>query len=277
MKRLLVACTLVAAVFVPSAVSAPTAGTGTLRGIVIAKDAHRHAVVVARPGGVAQMLIAPASAFRVGVGRTVVVRYQSRPGRLPIARSITLKGHARHVVVRGTVVRLLRQRALLNAGGSLLGLTLRPQARQRALASSQSGPHAGDDVKVDVEIDDDGSLGDATLLDSSPGDTGQDDSGGEMEVHGTVSALTAATTTAAGSITVTVHGLAVTCVIPAGAQVTAAVGGSVEIECELVGDPAVWTLRNSGDDDESEHAEGGHHHNGHDDHGDDDDDGGDDD
>ena len=64
-------------------------------------------------------------------------------------------------VVRGTIVRLVKRHAIINAGGSVLNVTLRAPKRQRSLASSQSGPSAGDSVKVEVEIDDDGSL-DAT-------------------------------------------------------------------------------------------------------------------
>ena len=278
MKRLLLVGTVAVAVLVPSAVAAPPAGTGTLRGIVIAKDPSRHALVVARPGGTVQMLAAPTSALRTKVGRTVVIRYRIVPGGLAKAQSVTLKGHARRVVVRGMILRLVKQRALLNAGGSVLGLTLKQRAHQRTLASVASGPHVGETVTVEAEIDDDGTLGAATIL-ASAGSGSQDESGGELEVRGTVSAFTAAGATTPGSISVTVHGLVVTCAIPAADTVTAAVGDLVEIECELVGDPAVWTLRQAeGDDeDEGEQAESGHH-GGHGDHGhdDDDDDGGDD-
>jgi hypothetical protein len=276
-KRLLVVSLLGAAVLVPSAVAAPPSGTGTLSGIVIAKDRPRHALVVARPSGVAQMLVASDSAFRTRVGSRVVIHFGTVPGGLPSVQSVASTGHARRAVVHGTIVRLARQRVVLNAGGSLLGVRLRASAGQRTLAAVGGGPspHVGDDVTVDVPIDGNGSIGTATILDSAS-TGGQDDSGGEMEVHGIVSALAPATPSAAGSITVTVHGLAVSCAIPMGAQVRAASGESVEIKCELAGDPGAWTLRKaSGEDDDSEHAgDGGHgeHHGGggHGDNGDDD-------
>ena len=83
MKRLLLLGVLAAAVLVPAATAAPRPRHAP--GTVIAKDRAHHALVVARPGGRVQMLVAPAAFGRTGdrpQGRDPV---QRRRGRLPLA------------------------------------------------------------------------------------------------------------------------------------------------------------------------------------------------
>ncbi len=223
MKRLLLLGVLAAALLVPLAAAAP-ATTGTLRGTVVAKDRAHHALVVARPGGAVQMVIARNAFARTGVGRTVVIRFSATAGRLPVAVNVSLEGHASKALVRGTIVRLVNQRAVVNAGGSLLRVTLK-QA-QRTTTSATSGPHVGDEVEIEVEFHHRGGLG-ATVVTTGAGD---DDEAGEMEVRGVASALTPATATVPGSITVTVNGLPVSCAIPVGVTLTVKVGDLVELE-----------------------------------------------
>ena len=59
-----------------------------------------------------------------------------------------------------------------------------------------------------------------------------------MEVRGVVTALTPATTTVPGSITVTVNSLPVSCAIPVGVTLTVKVGDPIELECDLSAAPA---------------------------------------
>jgi hypothetical protein len=206
------------------------------------------------------MVIARSAFARTSVGRTVVVRFSSTAGRLPVAVSVSLKGHASRALVRGTIVRLVKQRAVVNAGGSLLRVTLRQARAQRTTASAKGGPGVGDQVEIEVEIDHHGSLGGATVLTTAAENA---TAGGEMEVRGVVSALAPATATVAGSITVTVNALPVTCAIPAGVVLTVKVGDQVELECDLVGNPAVWTLHVAkAEDDQGE--DGDHSGPGHD-------------
>ena len=188
MKRLLLLGALAAVVLVPVAAASPAA-THTLRGTVVAKDRVHHALVVALPGGRVQTLVAPAAFGRTGIGRRVVIRYTSLAGQLPVALSVSLKGHASHAVVRGTIVRLIRRHAIINAGGSALNVTLRAPKAQRTLASAKSGPTVGDTVKVEVEIDDDDSL-DASAIVVTAAPAGLTaGSEGEMEVRGKVTPL----------------------------------------------------------------------------------------
>ena len=252
MKRLLLLGALIAAVLVPAAAAAPAA-THTLRGTVVAKDRAHHALVVALPGGKVQTLIAPAAFQRTDVGRRVVIRYSALAGQLPVALGVSLEGHARHAVVRGTMVRLVKRHAIINAGGSVLNVTLRAPKKQRSLASSQSGPSAGDSVKVEVEIHNGSLAARAVVVTGAPAGTtaGSD---GEMEVRGKVTSLSPLTVATGGTPAVSVG-----CAIPVGFVPNVKVGDMIELECDLIA--GVWTVRvahdeddhsSSGDDDSSE-------------------------
>ena len=255
MKRLLLLGVIAAAVLVPAATAAPTT-TGTLRGTVVAKDRAHHALVVARPGGRVQMLVAPAAFGRTGIGRTVLIRYSAAAGRLPLALTVSLKGRARTAVVQGTIVRLARRQAIINAGGSLLKVTLKAPKAQRSLAAANSGPGVGDAVKVEVEIEDDGSLDAGQVVATGATAGASAGSDGELEVRGTVSVLTPASAGTPGRVTVLVRGLPVSCAIPTGVTLDVKVGELIEFECRLTGDPAAWTVRGAESEDEDD-DEGG--------------------
>lgn len=244
MRRLLLLGALAAAFLVPAATAAPPA-THSLRGTVVAKDRVHHALVVARAGGNVQTLVAPAAFVRTSVGRTVVIRYTSVTGRLPMAQGVSLKGHTHRAVIRGMLVRLVKRHAIINAGGSVLNVTLKAPKRQRTLASANDGPRNGETVKVEVEIDDDGSLdASAVVAAAAPAGTTAG-SEGEMEVRGKVKDPLSAT-----SITVTTGtGFDVTCSIPTGVTLNVKVGDPIELKCDFIG--GVWTVRGA-------HGEGEH-------------------
>jgi len=156
-RRLLPLAALAAAVFIPAAVAAPPA-THTVRGTVVAKDRAHHALVLALSDGSVQAVVVPGSLARVAPGRKVIVRATTVAGHLATASRITLNGTAHRALVRGTIVRVVNRRAVLNAGGTMLAVTLAPTKSARTTASARSGPKVGDVVKAEVEIDDDGSL-----------------------------------------------------------------------------------------------------------------------
>jgi hypothetical protein len=232
MKRLLVAA-LAATVLVPVA-SAASSPTHTLRGTVVAKDRAHHGLVVALPGGRVQTLVAPQAFARTDVGRKVVLRFTPVAGRLSVATGVSVVGSTRHAVVRGTIVRLVRRHAVVNAGGSAFHVTLRPSTGKRVLALSSSGPGVGDTVEIEVSIAGDGSLaGTATVVPAAQSAASE----GEMEVRGKVKGPLSAT-----SITVTTgSGVDVTCGIPAGVTAMVAVDALIELKCELVG--GAWVLK----------------------------------
>ena len=248
MKRLLLLGALAAVVTVPAASASPAA-THTLRGTVVAKDRAHRALVVAVSGGRVQTLVASAAFGRTDIGRKVVIRYSSLIGQLPVALGVSLKGHARHAVVRGTIVRLVKRHAIINAGGSVLNVTLRAPKGQRALASAKDTPRAGDLVTVEVDIDDDGSLAASAVgVAVAPVGTAAG-SEGEMEVRGKVKGPLSA-----ASITVTTGtGFDVTCVIPAGLTLNVKVDDAIELKCDFIA--GQWTVRVArGEDDNSDSA-----------------------
>jgi hypothetical protein len=248
MKRFLLAAVLALAVLVPVTAAAPA--PGKIQGTVIAKDRAHHALVVARPGGAVQIVVAPKAVGRIALGRKVVIRTSGVSGGLAVALSVTPKALVHRAIVQGTIVRLSGRHAVINAGGSLLGVTLPATGKSgRALASARSGPGVGDRVEVEVEIDDNGML-DASTVTQTPAPAGAQASAGEMEVRGTVTTLVPATATAAGSVTVTSLAVPVTCAIPAGASVDAAIGDMIELHCILTGNPAAWTLRTTTSEDD---------------------------
>jgi hypothetical protein len=259
MKHLLVLGTLFAAILVPAASAAPAA-THSLRGTVVAKDRAHHALVVALPNGHVQTLVAPGRSLNTHLGRRVVIRYTSSAGRLSTALEVVVKGKTDRAVVRGTILRIARRQAIVNAGGTALDVNLmhvKAAQRQRSLASVGSGPKVGDEIEAEVEIDDDGSLdAKSVVVGSGPAAA----AGAELEVRGKVTTLTQPSAAGPGVITLDVRGLAVSCSIPVGATLDVKIGDMVELTCDAVGDPAKWTVRAG----HGENAKGEH-----DDHGDD--------
>jgi len=233
-RRLLRFAAVAAVSLVPAA--AAQGATHTLRGTVVGKDFAHHGLVVALPGGAVQTFVAPSVFGRTGVGRDVVVRYSPVAGRLPLALSVRLGGHATRALVRGTIVRIAGRQAIINAGGSALRVTLKALKGQRTLASATSGPQVGDTVEVEVEIRGNGSLDASGVVVAGAPAGPQAGSDGAMEVRGKVK------TVSDTSITITSgSGVDVTCAIPTGVTLNVKAGDLVELTCDLIG-PA-WTVR----------------------------------
>ena len=243
MRRLLFCAALAAAVLVPTASASPNA-SHIARGTVVGKDRAHHGLVVALPGGNVQTFVSSSAFGRADIGRRIVIRFSPTVGGLPIALSVDLKGHATHAVLRGTIVRLAKRQAILNAGGSALRVTLKAPKPLRTLASVKDVPKVGDTVKVEVEIDDDDSLdASAVVVTGAPAGTTAG-SEGEMEVRGKVNGPLVP---AAISIT-TGTGVVVTCAIPLGVTANVIVGDMIELNCDLLG--GVWTVRVAESEDE---------------------------
>ncbi len=247
MKRLLLVGVLTAAVLV-SVAAAASAAPHTLRGTVVAKDRAHRALVVALPGGSVQTLLAPDAFGRTDIGRRVVIRYTGLAGRLPVALGVSLKGQARHAVVRGTIVRLVKRHAIINAGGSVLDVTLKAPKGQRTAASANESPAAGDTVKVQVDIDDDGSLDASTVVVASAPPVTTAGSEGRMEVRGRVTVLSPLTVETGGTPAVSVG-----CIVPPGFTPNVIVGDMIELRCDLIA--GVWTVRVAHD--EGSHSSAG--------------------
>ena len=257
MRRLLLAAVIAAAVLVPAA-GASQAAAHSLRGTVVAKDRAHRGLVVALPNGTVHTFVAPGAFSRTAIGRRVDIRFRPVAGSLPLALAVTAHGTSSHALVRGTIVRLVHRNVILSAGSSALTVTLKAPRSTRALAWANGGQaKVGDRVKVEVEIDDDGSLdASAVVVTAAPATTTAAGSEGELEVRGKVVTLP---TVGSPQLTVlTGSSVTIACDVPAAAiPLNLQVGDLIELRCDLIG--GHWTLRiahgeddQGDDDDESE-------------------------
>jgi hypothetical protein len=137
MKRVL---TLVAAIglILPAAANA-----GAFRGVVIAKNAKRKAIVTASANGTVRTVRAPTAFKKIGLGARVSIRAVRLPDATFAATGARQLGNAAHARVRATVVKRSGTKLYLSAGNSVFafglrggaGAKLRPGDRVTASAS----------------------------------------------------------------------------------------------------------------------------------------------
>jgi len=142
MKRTLFLIVAVAAVLaLPATASA-------FRGVAVAKDQARHAIVTASANGVVRTVRAPGRAGAVRLGHRLVFTARRLADGTFRAGTVRVGGKARHALVRGIVVRNQRKlhRLLLSAGGSVIAV------RAGRGFASHRGPGPGDRVEVRVVI-----------------------------------------------------------------------------------------------------------------------------
>lgn len=130
-------------------VLAVPATASAFRGVAVAKDGARHAVVIASKGGVVRTVRAPGRAGSVRLGHRLVFAARRLSDGSFHASSLRAGGRARHATIRGVVVRNQRRlhRLLLSAGGSVFAVG----APARGFASDH-GLRAGDRVEVRVSV-----------------------------------------------------------------------------------------------------------------------------
>lgn len=144
MKRVLLLASAVAVLAAPA-----VAQGSTLRGVVIAKEAKRHTVVVASRTGTVSTLRAGKRAGRARLGRLLVARVAKLPDGTYSAGSLRPLGRASHVHVSAVVVRRQGATLVLSGGNSVFTLHLRTAARSSADDGSLS---PGDEVEVDADV-----------------------------------------------------------------------------------------------------------------------------
>jgi len=156
------------------ALAAP-AGAATVKGTVVHKDKRHHRFVVAQRGG----KLAVVSARRTPrVGRAVAVSGHSASGVLA-ARRLRAAGLRRHARLRGTVTWRSRNRRRFTVSAAGASIPVRDDRRG---SGSDAVPPVGEDVTVDVGIDEGGNLESGNV-----DDHGEDTNG--MEVEGRVLAI----------------------------------------------------------------------------------------
>jgi len=124
-----------------SAVLALPATAAAFRGVVVAKDPARHALVIASRGGVVRTVRAPGHLGAVRAGERLVFSARRLSDGTFKAGSLRAAGLARHAVLRGTVVRHRLSHFLISTGGSVI-----------AMRGANRHERSGDRVQVRVSI-----------------------------------------------------------------------------------------------------------------------------
>ena len=238
MKKLLLTLVLGAAVAFPA-----TAGAATFSGVVVAKQARRHALIVASKTGVVRTVHTQRLATRVGARVTVRAR-KLRDGTFS-ARKVRVHGRAHRARIHGIVAKRMRGRYLVSAGHSVLAI----RTRQSFSTNGESGPAPGTVVDVTVDTDD------QDLDEQEVEDVGEAQ---ELELEGTIVSVTAPTSSAAGEIVLQVGKSTISVVVPAGTTLpTLGPGASVELEVTLAGNTFTLVQSHDEDDDQGEDEDGG--------------------
>jgi hypothetical protein len=126
-----------------------TAGAATFRGVVIAKDSARKALVTASSNGTIRTVRVQTSFKRIGVGGRVAVRAARLPDGTFSASAVKRLGKTRRAHVRGTVVKKLGARLVISAGGSVFALRVRGKT---GASEGAGGLQAGDKVDCDARL-----------------------------------------------------------------------------------------------------------------------------
>ncbi|HEX6490029.1 MAG TPA: hypothetical protein VF002_01495 [Gaiellaceae bacterium] len=239
MKKLFLISIAVTGIAVPAA-----AGAATFSGVVVAKQAGRHALIVASKSGLVRTVHTHRLATRIGA-RVAVTAHHLADGTFSATR-VSVWGLARKARIRGVVVRSSRGSFLLSAGHSMLAIRTR---RLFSLNDTGSNPQPGSVVDVTVETNGD-------QLDEQ--DVRELGDAQQLELQGTVGSITQPTATTAGEVVLQVGTSTIHIVVPAGTTLpnTLQVGDSVQLKVALSG--ATFTLLNSQDesDDQGEDVGG---------------------
>jgi len=218
MRRGLIAAALAAAgvLAVPAAASA-----ASLQGVVVQKSAHARTIAVAGANG--RVLVAHVRTARSArLGAKVTLAGHMRSDGTFAASSMRTIGRSHQARVSGIVARRGHRGFLLSAGGTMLAV------------QSHETHSVGQPLTTTVTVSQEG-------LDED--DQAQTTS--RVEVSGVVGALTPATATTPGSLTITIGNQSIVFAVPAGSDLgTLAVGDFVEAKGEVVA--GVLTLTDIG-------------------------------
>jgi hypothetical protein len=223
-----------------------TAGAVSFHGVVVAKQARRHALIVASPSGLVRTVHSHRLATTVGA-RVAVSAARLSDGTFS-ARRVTVHGRANKARIHGIVAQRRRGGFLLAAGHSVL-------------AVRGSGPPPGTVVDVTVKTDDN------DLEQEDFDEIGEVE---KIELEGKILSITPATATMDGEIVLQVGKSTIDVVVPAGTALPALkAGDNVELKVRLSGQ--TFTLVRAEDEDNDEGDDdggggdddgGGHHHGG---------------
>ena len=137
MKRILVLAAAIGLIL-PAAANA-----GTFRGVVIAKNAKRNALVTASAHGIVRTVRAPKAFRRIGLGTIVAVKAAKLPDGTFLARGTKQLRKAKRAHVRATVVKRAGKKLYLSAGNSVFSFGLRGNTGAKLRAGDRVNASAG--------------------------------------------------------------------------------------------------------------------------------------
>jgi len=208
------------------------AGAARFSGVVVAKQTHRHALVIASRSGAVRTV---RTTKRVRVGSRVVVNAHVLHDGTFAATRIGVRGRALHARIHAVVVRRVRGGKLVSAGHSVFrirtGITT-------ASLSDHHGDQPGDEVDETVTIAPNGELDE-----DNEQEVGQADL---VELEGSFVSLVGSTLTIK-----TEDGPSIGVVVPAGFTLpTFTVGQSLELKVSVSGTTFTLVKVTSEDDDD---------------------------
>ena len=217
MKKAAILLALAAAATYPAA-----AGAASFKGIVIARQAARHALVVTSRSGLVRTVRVTSTRARVGAGVAVTARLL--PDGTYRAVRVAVRGHYRRAHLRATVVGRAAGRYVVSAGHSTVAIRMRRHGF--GVFGTTPTPQPGDQIDANVTLAPNGELDEQDVE-----ETGHTDA---VEVQGKVVSVTGTPPTA---ITVQPEeGPAVTVQVPAGFQLPALTPGQeVELKASVSG------------------------------------------
>jgi len=225
-----------------------TAGAGTFKGIVVAKQVRRHALVVASKTGVVRTVHTHRLATRIG--SRVGVSARRLPDGTFSAKRVKTTGRARTARIRGVVARRTHAGFLISAGHSLIAVR---SSHNFSLNDTGSGPKPGDVVVVTVGVGNNGELDEDNVE--------HDGHAQKLELEGKILSVTPATSSADGEIVLQVGKSSIDVVVPAGTTLpTLNPGDSVQLKVRLSGD--TFTLVSSQDENDDQGDDDGDNNNG---------------
>ncbi len=220
MSKFIALTALAGALLIPAG-AAQAATATTLHGVVVAKQAARHVLVVASPRGkvtTARVTARQLRATRIG-SRVTIAGTKLGDGSLHATR-VGKAGRVTKAHLRVTVIKAHAHKLLVAGGGS--AFTIRLTRGTRVLTGTGSGLKPGEQIKTDVKLGDDGATGDDV---QAVGDSAL------IDFSGTVTALDASSITVADDDVSTVVQIPDGVTLPSLVQV----GSEVEIVASISG------------------------------------------
>lgn len=160
MSKLIALTALASALLLPgSGLAATKAAHG---GVVVAKEAGRHVLVVASPGKVTSVRAGARQFGRVRLGSRVTFTGTALPDGSVHATKLHKLGRVTHAQLRVTILKIEKAKLLVAGGGT--AFAIRVAHSKDVAGAARSGLHPGEQIKADVELGKNG----ATSTDVQP-------------------------------------------------------------------------------------------------------------